>query len=265
VRKVVAVFLFLLVLIGALIFNSASSSASGSEIEKDPQRIKVKAADGLGLNGWLIPNSADSGAPLIVMLPMMGHDHTSYDQFIEAFMKRVADDSTQAILMPHLLSLDLRGHGKSTECDTGEVDYDQMRAGDFAHIPSDVDLMIKAVLAKEELKIDSGEICLIGASIGANGAVLTTEIVKNVAKLVLLSPGDDYRGLKPMEALKGFTGKTLIFASVDDTYSAQSANNMSLAKPSRCKLELFAGQDHGTNIIAENPEAMSEMIEWLLR
>ncbi|MDF1543757.1 MAG: alpha/beta fold hydrolase [bacterium] len=264
-KHIIAVFMFFLILIAALIFNSASSSASDHGMVDNVKQIVVTAPDSLQLHGWLHQSAFEREAPLIVLLPMMAKTHDSYDPFIAALEKYLKDDPYTGMNPPHYLALDLRGHGLSQRSDTGLVKYDQMKVDDFAKVPGDVALMIENLMADDEIKVDSTEIYLIGASIGANSAALATEQINYAAKLVLLSPGDDYRGLKPTPAIEAFNGKTLIFASVDDRYAAQSSNNISLAKAERCKLELFAGHDHGTNIINNDPAAMTKLIEWLMR
>ncbi len=264
-KQIIAIFMFFIVLIAALIVNSASGSASDQGQIGEVEQVVITAPDSLELHSWLHKSSYEREAPLIVLLPMMAKTHDSYDQFISALNKYLENNPYAPMHPPHYLALDLRGHGMSQTNASEQIVYGDMTADDFAKVPADVALMIKSVVANKEIKIDLGEIYLIGASIGANSAAMVTELVDNIAKVVLLSPGDDYRGLKPTSALKAFGGKTLIFAAVEDRYSAQSSNNMALTKTERCKLELFGGHDHGTNIINNDPEAMSKLIEWLMR
>ena len=84
-----------------------------------------------------------------------------------------------------------------------------------------------------------------------------------MSKVALLSPGEDYRGLKPAEALKKFKGRILIFACEDDKYSAASSRKLAAMNEEHCTLHIFRGPDHGTDIINHNPEAMRVLVDWL--
>ncbi|MCK4372729.1 MAG: hypothetical protein KAW61_06255, partial [candidate division Zixibacteria bacterium] len=111
---------------------------------------------------------------------------------------------------------------------------------------------------------DESGFFVIGASIGANTARMVSELLPSVSKVALLSPGEDYRGLQPAEALKKFKGDILIFACEDDKYSAASSRKLAAMNEEHCTLHIFEGSDHGTDIINNRRlEAMRILVDWL--
>jgi len=258
----------LLIIVFALL--CISSIAIGGETETVTTKIhgtniKVTTTDGLVLQGWLTPSPHGEG-PLWVLLPMMGHTHTSYNPFIKALYERFkTPDSTRALqTLPHILALDLRGHGESTRLGNATINYRDMEPEDFAPYPEDVALIVNKVLKDPSLKIDKASTVIIGASIGANTTVMAAERIEGVAGAVMLSPGESYRLLEPAGALTAFKGRVLIFAATEDAYSKTSSEKLAALKPKDCTLKIFEGPQHGTDIIGNSPEAMEFMIDWLV-
>ncbi len=219
--------------------------------------------DGLVQTAWFLPSPAGDEAPLLVLLHMMGHDHHSFDPLIEALQKYVKADSARERLMPHILNFDLRGHGESASANHREVPYHKMDDSGFARIPGDVKLTVEYLLADTGYGINNDSLTIIGASIGANSAMLITELLPNVKKVAMLSPGEDYRGLKPAPAVKNFQRDMLIYATKMDDYSRTSSESLMLLDPKHCRLRVYGGEEHGTDIINNHPQAMRDLLTWL--
>lgn len=256
------------VIIALLLPFAIAVSASAQEkktIKINGVEYKAATADGLELYGWLT-ESPDDHAPLYVLLPMMGNTHTSYKPFVSALLKRwmATDTTAESFVMPHILSLDLRGHGQSIMKNGVEISHQTMAIEEFSKYPDDVLKMIDRVLADKSRKIDRVGMVVIGASIGANTAIMLTERIPEISKVVMLSPGENYRSLAPTEALKKFAGKSLIMAGADDEYSKESSEVMAKLNPN-CTLKIFPGPDHGTDITDNHPEAMIYLIDWLIK
>ncbi len=245
-----------------------SVSASVAQRTWDAIELSITTSDSLRLYAWLgAPNDVkeDSTARrLIVLLPMMSQTHESFSTFLDAVSGFLNSDSTAAgAPIPYTLALDMRGHGKSTAWRRdSSLSFQTMTPEDFAHMPDDVVEMLTAVLKNDRYRIDTADIAVIGASIGANAAIMATEELPFVSSVVMLSPGHEYRGLRPAKALGEFDGECLIVATTADTYSASSSRKLA-AVNNQCELWLYEGQDHGTNIINNDPEAMQELLGWL--
>jgi len=229
----------------------------------DATKYTAYAEDSLQMSVWVTVSESDSAAPILLLLPMMAHSHESYDPLIQALATYVAQDSGNGCAqeLPYFISFDLRGHGLSTIRGQDTLSFRTMKEPEFAKYPGDV---VQAMeFAWSQVDEEAGDMVVVGASIGANTAMMLTEMLPRVSKVVLLSPGEDYRGLKPAEALKMFKGNALIFACEDDQYSATSSRKLAALNEKRCTLHIFNGSDHGTDIINNNPEAMRILVDWL--
>lgn len=233
----------------------------------DAREFIVKTADGLELHAWMTPSSTEQPAPLYVLLPMMAHTHESYDPFVKALYERIgqADSTRVPLAAPHILRLDLRGHGKSVRRNDSAVSFRSLSPQEFRKYPSDIEAMLERVLADKSARIDRDKIVVIGASIGANSAIMLTGLVNDITKVVMLSPGENYRSLEPAKAVKGFQNDILILVGEQDNYSGRSSEKLAALNKKRCRLKVYPGPDHGTDIINNNAQAMAELIDWLLK
>jgi dienelactone hydrolase len=161
-----------------------------------------------------------------------------------------------------VLAIDLRGHGESTKRNGKTIRVKEFKRGkDFLDIKKDV----KA--AKEFLKrkkLDTKDLILIGASIGANIALNYAIEDKDVKKLVLLSPGRDYSGVKTLKAMKEYDGKLFICASKDDPYSFSSVKELYRIATCKKKMVLYKNAGHGTRMFGKEKQKPGELGELLL-
>jgi pimeloyl-ACP methyl ester carboxylesterase len=257
-KRIVAVFIAVLLLIGILIVNAADKSIVKIP---DPQEYQITLTDGLILHTWMYPSIGTKPAPLMLLLPMMAHTHTSYEPFIDALYQRAHSDSTYRV--PAIMSFDLRGHGLSTDAGKKKYSYDSMTKAEFTMIPVDIEQALAFILADSTHKLNGKDITVIGASIGANSAIMTTRLTAGITKVVMLSPGENYRDLAPGESVKQFEGPILVFAGAEDTYSAESSRKLAEFNPTHSRLMVFEGPDHGTDIINNSDKAMQSLVDWL--
>lgn len=254
----------ILILVATLI-AVAASSAMAAKPDLNLRELKVETGDGLTLYGWLTPSTDGRPSPLLVLLPMLGHTHTSYDSLITALYARTEEIGLdREWTIPTILSMDLRGHGKSTEKQDTTLDYQTLSKGDFVRYPTDVAAMIMRVLADKSLLVDREKIIIVGASIGANTSVIVTDLIPNITKVAMLSPGGNYRSLMPAASIERFGGKILIMVGDEDEYSWQSSTDFANLKEEGVRLIVYPSRDHGTRIPNNNPDAMDELINWLI-
>ena len=167
--------------------------------------------------------------------------------------------------MPTVLSFDLRGHGKSIHTTNRTLDANSMGDEQFLKMPRDIQQAVRAELNDKSLGVDTNNIIVIGASIGANTAAMLTELFPNVKRVALLSPGKSYKGLEPGRAVEKFKGRILIMSSKGDVYATTSSEYLAGLNKEHCALQWFAGENHGTEIIRENKAAMHDLIEWVMK
>jgi len=236
------------------IAESAAEAATDQAIE-----VSYQMNDGFLLYAWLYDADPANEKPgLALLLPMMGHTHDSYENFISLL-------KTNGYAA---LAFDLRGHGKSVKAGSRTFAYEDMTPDEFALIPEDINSFFGNFKKENPRRFDYDNIVVIGASIGANTAGLLLD--ENwLTRAVLLSPGKDYRSLEPglvmaVSDVSGQSGKAVyIAASKEDQYSASSSQWLFDQYPGPKIYKKYPGNNHGTDILDNVKDADRELIEWL--
>ncbi len=221
--------------------NQNNSNGSSDNMQK----ISFISSDGVSLVGDFYP--ADSNAA-VVLVHQLGSTKESWGTF-PAFLNQKGFS---------VLAIDLRGHGQS-----GAVNgkrFDRFNANDWQGITLDVKSAVDFL--KNERKVKT--VYLAGASIGAN-AVLNAGAAKNVSRVVMLSPGLDYRGygIDP-SAINSFSGKALILVSQEDDYPFSSSRELhTKLGEDRSELVLYSRAGHGVTILSSRVDAKNKILEFL--
>lgn len=203
--------------------------------------IIVNAADGLGLVGtFYAPSGTDSPWPGVILLHMLGNDRTSWDDFA-----RQLTSSSYAVF-----AVDMRGHG-----DTGG-------SRDFKQAVDDLQRVWRYFTARSD--VDAKRTAIVGASIGANMALITGALQPAIRTVVLLSPGLDYRGVTTAGAIADYGNRpVLIVASMEDIYAADSSRQLEQLATGESQLVMYEGAGHGTNMFGPEPQLADLIITWL--
>ena len=211
-----------------LIFASActqtvqTTTTTSTVLSSIGREVSFATDDGVTIKGTYWDRDTDKE---LVLLHMLGRDRSDWSAFAESV------DYT-------ILAIDLRGHGESD--------------GDWQSF-SDVDFnkMILDVKAANEFL--SGDVIVIGASIGANVALNYADNYP-VAGVVLLSPANDYRGVDTRAAITRYKGPLLIVASRNDEQSYNPSITMYNIAPSDTKqLKTYEDAGHGIRML-EKPD-----------
>jgi len=227
------------------------------------REITIVTSDSLRLTAWFTPSPDSGRVPLIATLPMLGQTHESYLPFIDSLKKYLETDTAlSGQVVPHLLNFDLRGHGRSILKGTDTLTFENMSEAEFAKIPDDISLMLEKVINDYHDRLDTSRITIVGASIGANAAVMTATSIPYISRAVMLSPGTDYRSLKPADAFKNFTGKTFLATSRADRYSYETVQRLAALKKKDWILKIYPRDSHGTDLLKYDI-AMRDVIKWI--
>lgn len=183
-----------------------------------------------------------------LLLHMLGNTRQSWREFA-LFLQ---DKGYQ------VLAIDLRGHGQSLEKNNQRVSYINFHEQDFLDMLKDIQAA-KKVLQKEGV----AELALIGASIGANLAILAAAHDHEIKKVIALSPGLNYKGVKPQDDIKKIAVPILIVAAEDDAYSAMSSRTLEAVIHGPKELKIFPRADHGTRMFNQIPELKKIMLDFL--
>ncbi|MBI2550921.1 alpha/beta fold hydrolase [Candidatus Uhrbacteria bacterium] len=186
-----------------------------------------------------------------LLLPMMPKTKESW----EPFMKRLAEAHIGS------LAIDLRGHGGSTM--GGTLDYHSFFNKQHQESEADVQAALDLLTSGGRSLSD---IVMVGASIGANLAILLQSRHPELRRVVALSPGLDFRGVVTEPAVKSLTGeqKLLLIASDDDEASYRDAQQLHELNHTSTVWWPLAGLGHGTNMFEADSGLMDRIIEWIL-
>ena len=157
-----------------------------------------------------------------------------------------------------VLAIDLRGHGQSLEKNKQRISYINFHDQDFLD-------MLKDVKAAKEFLLKQGVEVLgvIGASIGANLALIAAAHDNDIKKVIALSPGLNYKGLKPQNEVKKITAPAMLVASEDDQYSAMSVRTLEAVMHNEKEVKIFPKADHGTRMFNNEPALKNVILQFL--
>ncbi len=186
--------------------------------------------------------AAETDAPVIMLLHMLNSNRAAYDPLIP--------DLHAAGYA--LLNVDMRGHGESG----GSRDWDLA----IADVADWIDWLDSAG------QLGDDGLAIIGGSIGANVAIIGCAESDVCRGAVALSPGLDYRGVRPAPALvDGLADRSaLIVASHSDRSSADAIKQLFTNATGDVTARLYRGRAHGTRLFDSELESVSRLIRlWL--
>ena len=226
-----------LALVLVLIFTFSLIAAQDAP---DFETVERESADGATLVADVY--AAETDAPVILLLHMLNSDRAAYDPLIP--------DLREAGYA--LLNIDMRGHGESG----GSRDWDLA----IADVADWIDWL------DSEAHLGADGLAIIGGSIGANVAIIACAESGVCNGAVALSPGLDYRGVRPQTALvDGLADRSaLLVAAHRDSASAESVKQLFMNARGDVSARLYRGRAHGTRLFDSELESVSRLIlVWL--
>ncbi|MCA9959257.1 MAG: alpha/beta fold hydrolase [Anaerolineales bacterium] len=203
--------------------------------------VTIPASDGLALQAVFMRPGGDGPFPAVLLLHMLGSERQAWEQ---AGVMAALVEAGYAVL-----ALDMRGHGATG----GKSDW-QLAQDDVQRVWS---------YLAERPDVAGTETAVVGASIGANLALITAAAHDDVRTAVLLSPGLDYRGVTTEDALAAYGERPLlIVASEKDTYAANSSRTLH-EQAAAATLHLYQDAGHGTQMFAAQPDLIPMLLDWL--
>jgi len=219
--------------------------------EAQPVEVSFVTSDSVTIHGTYYP-VGNSPAPAVVLLHMLGKSRRDWSVFAES-----AAWSGFAVL-----AIDLRGHGQSTAMKSGSLSVKTMSPADFSAMTKDVEASVEWLRNRRD--VDSGAIALVGASIGANVALTYGAGDTAIRAVVLLSPGEVYRGFALQPALREYVPRRLLaIAAEDDNYSLLTVRSVAREDHGKVDVQVYSDGGHGTYLLAARPELAGRVIEFL--
>lgn len=215
------------------------------------EEMRVETADGVVIRGtYYAPPSAP--APALLLLHMLRKNRDSWADFA-----LFAQERGFAVL-----AIDLRGHGQSTQSKNGPLHESSFVESDFAAMKLDVAAGVQWLRGRPE--IVSGSVSLVGASIGANVALAYAVEDSSIAAVVLISPGESYRGVELEPPLRAYGNRPLLVAAAeDDNYSLVSVRKIEQSVCGGIVTQVFSEGGHGTYLLESQPEFREMIINFV--
>lgn len=162
------------------------------------------------------------------------------------------------------LAPDLRGHGASIATAGGEpIDREIFVTDDFRNMALDVAASVAYL--RDERALGERGVQLVGADVGGSAALMWSVEDPAIDSLALLSPGLMYDGVDIVGQVAAYGQRPLLMVvSVEDAYSAKSADVLRREAKGFFHLETYYGVGHGTKMLNREPGLEPLLISWLL-
>lgn len=249
-------FFVLLLIIFFSCFALNCDAAQKKRPKKTKTKVEIETKDGFLLVGdlYFAPQKKPP-CGLVVMLHSFGSRASDWSVLPEELRLKNYN----------VLALDLRGHGRSVY--TINLKYKSrmnFKKEDWAKYPLDVATSIEYI-KKNYPAIDTTEIYIIGADIGANSGILAANAMKNKPKkMVLVSPFVNFKDLNiALEIAKLDKTPMLIMASKADKLSFAQADIISRLVHSPMTLKLYDEGGSGTLLLKRNPSSYDEIVKYI--
>jgi pimeloyl-ACP methyl ester carboxylesterase len=196
--------------------------------------------------------------PLIILLHGINRDHTTWSDLPASLVKAGYS----------VFALDLRGHGKSTHtARKNRVTWRLFEQEQWQLLPKDVDEVIKNFQKDEKHpQIDGRNVGLVGEKLGANVAVFTGRDMNEAVKaIVLISPGLDYKGIIPSQAVIDYTNAALLITTQDDSYSYKSTERLYNWLLGVKAMQVYKKIGDGSDMLSHQSALGDNITEWLNR
>jgi alpha-beta hydrolase superfamily lysophospholipase len=160
------------------------------------------------------------------------------------------------------LAIDLRGHGESVVgADGATLDYKKFSDDEQQATIKDVEAAVRWLA---ERGCSPARLAIVGASIGANLAMVYAARHSDVPATAALSPGLDYHGVTTADAavMMSRSQKLLLAASSEDAYAHESCVALA-AKKDGAEFQSLDGAGHGTHMLERDQDFFAHLVEWI--
>ncbi|MEB3244964.1 MAG: alpha/beta fold hydrolase [Vampirovibrionales bacterium] len=230
-----------------------------------PQTLVVPTEDGFLLNATLYRPAGAKKAPVIVLLHNLGGTQRDWEPMISPLKQ-----AGYAVL-----TMDIRGHGKSaargykpTAHPKRFTSWRLLTEAEWQKVPADTVLMLRHLVShsKDYPGIDPKNVAILGASVGANAAMLAGQTYAHrVQAIGLLSPRLAYKDLSIAIAAVEYPGAVFLSASQSDKQAFDAAQKLYQMVPGSKSIRLLKDAGQGTDMLQYYPPLMTDLTDWLKR
>lgn len=226
--------------------------------KKGAVELDVQTRDGFHIISKLdIPKktTVKNKVPLVVFMHSIGEDSTEWGTFPETLK-----DSLHVAT----LRIDFRGHGKSLVNKRGrKVYWQNFQDVEYKKFPYDVIDTLNYVKTQYP-EIDSSKVAFVGASLGANIALMTGSYGVNAKTIVMLSPMLNYKGFDLRLPIVKYGNHPLLFmASKKDRYPYDSCIELIKFAQGKKMLKTYPYGGDGVDLVRFQPDAKPLITNWI--
>jgi alpha-beta hydrolase superfamily lysophospholipase len=218
----------------ALLASAGPSAAAG-------RSVTFPSLDGVTIAAQLYEASSRP-APGVVLVHMLTRSKADWDEVAQQ-LEEVGITS---------LAIDLRGHGASSGSAANLLDLGQ-----------DVRAAVQWLAGRPGVRPDA--MGLVGASLGANLALIAATDQPLVRVVAAVSPSLDYRGVRVGPELMRKLGDKPVWlgASSDDPLAARTLHELTVDGAGRREQFQTPTVAHGTNLLAADKSFARSLVDWL--
>lgn len=230
----------LLLLVGCAPLGSDGNKNDGDQGDgmMAAQRVQLTSKDGLQIVGNYYGAPGESA---VVLLHMMRRSKADWD----GFAQRLQREGIASI------AIDLRGHGESAG------DLGAFQDQDFKNMKFDAQAAVSFLRTNGKAKI-----MVMGASIGANTALVAADEDRDIMGAVLLAPGADYLGVVTLDVARRFERPILVVLSKDDVYYETGQEVWKAMTGAQKVLKVYEKGGHGTWLFGTT-DLEDVLVDWL--
>ena len=217
------------------------------------QKIHFVTEDKQKIVAWLeLPTDILNKPPVIILIHQGG---SSKDEWTDLALWQILLDNGYAVL-----AYDIRQHGESS------TDKDDI--WDLFNNPKRAPLDLQAAIQfiQSHHKLNANKIGIIGASVGANLAVMASALPEYPIQSVVAISGkvEAAQNLANADApLKGNNLFAIASEKEQEGLRKQWAQEFYQQAIEEKKVKIAKGNAHGSSILIENPELNTDIIQWL--
>ncbi|MBK8020213.1 MAG: alpha/beta fold hydrolase [Chloroflexi bacterium] len=224
----------------AMLIAVPASAQEGAPPE--PTRVELTAEDGLVLIGDFYTSASNQPQPALLLMHMYNGKRQDWQEWIAPLTAAGYN----------VLTVDLRGFGESGQRTNWEL--------------AQTDTQDWLDWLAEQTAVQEDRIGIIGASIGANLALVGCANNEACRTAVALSPGENYYDVEPMASIEAMGRRSILLVAAQlDRESATAVRAFDDGASSRTSvgLVLFSGTGHGTDLIRTKTILTPFVIDWL--
>jgi len=235
--------------------SSTTSTTQSDALSAIPSsEISFKTKDSWIIYGTHYPSKSANPKVGIILLHQLGANRSSFDSLIPVLHEELPDAD--------ILAIDTRGHGKSTNIGT----YTRFKlAGDYRAMTNDIKGARDYLAFFRNLQ----DFYLVGASIGSSSAISYGAEDSSIQRIVMLSPGMNYKGVDITKPLADYHKYLYIVAADQDLQSAADAKTAHTESDSDSALKKLLiykdiGSAHGTEMLNASENSADGALDGLI-